>query len=93
MKSRFIKIVSFVLLACAAVMLPVVLAGEGNYPRIAQLGRQLDSLARENRKIRWELGELEKLIVKMRSDPQLIKKVARQEFGYVSPDEVIFIVE
>lgn len=93
MGARLLKAISFFILAYSLVTLPAIIFGEDHYPRIGRLHGQLERIRHENRKLDWRIRELKKEVYDLRSDPTLIKRVARQELGYVGEDEVVFIVD
>ncbi len=93
MNTKLFKIAAFILLSYAFISLPFIFLGEDNYPRIGHLEQQLEKMKLDNRKTGWQIKEMQKLITDLRSNPVFIKRVARQEFGYVSENEVIFIIE
>ena len=92
MKEKLLKIVSAVLLCIAATMLPFVIFGENGLPRVRKLTDQVDRIQEKNQAVHWEIMELNREILHFRENPQLIKQVAREELGYVTGDEVVFIV-
>jgi cell division protein FtsB len=93
MSSQLLKAASFILLAYSLITLPVVIFGDSQRPKIEQLEHQLEDIRTDSERIRWEIKEMKEQISRLRSDPHLIKRVARQEFGYVGKDELIFIVD
>ncbi len=92
MKERLIKIVAIALLCIAAVALPFVVFGENGLPLVHRLDSQVKRIQEKNRGVQWEIMELGREIQDFRDNPQLIKQVAREELGYVTSDEVVFIV-
>ena len=92
MSTKLLKIAAFILLSYAFISLPFIFFGDDNYPRIDHIEQQLDKLKLDNQKTRWQIKEMQKLVTDLRSNSVLIKRVARQEFGYISENEVIFII-
>ena len=92
MKEKLLKTVSIVLLCTAAVLLPFVIFGENGLPRVRKLERQLERIREKNSAVEWETQELSREIQHFRKNPELIKQVAREELGYVTSDEVVFII-
>jgi cell division protein FtsB len=93
MTSQLLKALGFIILAYSLITLPVIVFGEDCYPKIGALQKQLERLDHDNQKLRWGIREVKKQISDLRSDPGLIKRVAHQDFGYISSDEVMFIVD
>ena len=93
MTSQLLKALGFVLLAYSLITLPIIIFEEDYYPKIGELQKQLERLDHDNKKARWEIREIKKQISDLRNDPGLIKRVAHQEFGYISPEEVMFTVD
>jgi cell division protein FtsB len=81
-----------ILLGMAAILLPFVIFGENGLPRVDRLEQQVDRIRIKNRDVHWDIMELNREITHFRDNPQLIKQVAREELGYVTSDEVVFIV-
>lgn len=92
MKERLLKLVSVVLLCIAALVLPFVIFGENGLPRVRKLEEQVERIRERNRAVQWEIMELDREILEFRENPQLIRQVAREELGYVTSDEIVFIV-
>jgi cell division protein FtsB len=91
-KERLLKLVSVVLLCIAALVLPFVIFGENGLPRVRKLEEQVERIRERNRAVQWEIMELDREILEFRENPQLIRQVAREELGYVTSDEIVFIV-
>lgn len=92
MKDKLLKAVSVVLLGIAAILLPFVIFGDSGLPRVKRLEQQVERIREKNRAVEWETEELSREIQHFRKNPELIKQVAREELGYVTSDEVVFIV-
>jgi cell division protein FtsB len=92
MKEKLLKSVSIVLLAIAAILLPFVIFGDGGMPRVKRLQEQVERIREKNKAVEWETQELNREIQHFRRNPELVKQVAREELGYVTSDEIVFIV-
>jgi cell division protein FtsB len=75
----------------AVVLLTFALAvyGGNQVLRVAQLRRQLDSMEREIVTLRARADELARTVERLRTDPAAVEKLAREELGYVRPDETV----
>jgi cell division protein FtsB len=91
-KEKLLKTVSIVLLGIAAILLPFVIFGDDGLPRVRRLEQQVERIREKNRAVEWETQELGREIQHFRQNPELIKQVAREELGFVTSDEVVFIV-
>ncbi|HEU4370709.1 MAG TPA: septum formation initiator family protein [Methylomirabilota bacterium] len=80
------------LLGGAAVgLLVVALAvyGGNQVLRVTHLRRELETLERDIVTLRARAGELSRTVERLRNDPAYIEKLAREELGYVRPDETV----
>jgi len=91
-KEKLLKWISVVLLGLAAIMLPFVIFGENGLPRVRRLEDQVQRIREKNRAVEWEIRDLGLEIQHFRMHPEIVKQVAREELGYVTDDEVVFIV-
>jgi cell division protein FtsB len=89
--SRFARIaLPIVLLAAAAIGVPLKVLDSRGLERVRRLERDLEDLQEANRKIRRENEALTTEIRSFHSDPGYIERIARDELGMVGPDEVIY---
>jgi cell division protein FtsB len=75
----------------AVVLLTLGLAvyGGNQVLRVTHLKRQLDATEREIVALRARADELGRLVERLRHDPATMEKLAREELGYVRPDETV----
>ena len=75
----------------AAVLITLTLAvyGGNQVLRVSQLRRQLDSMEREIVSLRARADDLTRTVERLRTDPAMVEKLAREELGYVRPDETV----
>lgn len=66
--------------------------GEHGYLKLRSRQKELAQIEQEVRKLEQEKQQLEKRIQKLRSDPETIEQIAREEMKLVRPDEVIYTV-
>jgi cell division protein FtsB len=75
--------------AVALITLGLAVYGGNQVLRVTQLRRQLDAVERDIVTLRARADELTRTVDRLRNDPGLMEKLAREEFGYVRPDETI----
>jgi cell division protein FtsB len=73
----------------ALITLGLAVYGGNQVLRVTQLWRQLDAVERDIVTLRARADELTRTVDRLRNDPGLMEKLAREEFGYVRPDETI----
>ena len=75
----------------AIVVLTLALAvyGGNQVLRVTQLKRQLETMERDIVVLRARAEELSRTVERLRNDPALMEKLAREELGYVRPDETV----
>ncbi len=71
----------------ALVGLAIVGYGGQSLGRVWQMKREVDGLEREIAGLRAETERLSAAVAKLRSDPDSIERVAREELGLVKPGE------
>jgi cell division protein FtsB len=91
-REKLLKAVSIVLLSIAALLMPFVIFGENGLPRVRRLEEQLERIREKNRAVEWETREIQLEIEHFGKNPEIVKQVAREELGYVTSDEIVFIV-
>ena len=78
------------LLLFAIVFVPMrILEAEG-LPRYRALRHELQQTREKNASMRREVQELQQKVEHLRSDPQAIERIARDELGMLRSDEVVF---
>jgi len=89
--SRFIWVVlPVVLVVGTAIVVPMKLFDDQGFDRVERLRLDLKKLEEANRQIKRQNNALRKQITAFHSDPEYIEKVARDELGLITPDEVIY---
>jgi cell division protein FtsB len=75
----------------AVVVLTLGLAvyGGNQVLRVTQLRRQMDAMEQDIVVLRARAEELSRTVDRLRNDPAYMEKLAREELGYVRPDEMV----
>ena len=83
----------FCLLVFAIVAVPVRMLDEAGLPRYRQLRRELSELQAGNDQARRELRALRRKVEALRSDPNEVERIARDELGMLRQGEIIMQFE
>ena len=75
--------------ALAVAALAILGFGGQSLSRLWQMKHEVDGLEREIATLRAEADRLSASVARLRSDPQAIEQVAREELGFVKPGERI----
>jgi cell division protein FtsB len=75
--------------AVALLTLGLAVYGGNQVLRVTQLRRQLETMERDIVALRARAEELTRTVDRLRNDPAYMEKLAREEFGYVRPDETV----
>lgn len=78
------------LLGFLSLLAVVSLLGQGGLPRIWRMWQESRTLQREIQALEAENEELGRQIDRLRSDPAMIEKIAREELNMVRPDERVY---
>ena len=73
--------------AVSVLALALVAYGSSGLLRVWQMKREVEMLEREIVTLRGETEDLARSVDRLRSDPETIEKIAREEFGLVRPGE------
>jgi cell division protein FtsB len=78
------------LLLFAIVFVPLrILEAEG-LPRYRALRAELQQTRESNARLRREVIDLQRQVVRLRDDPEAIERIARDEIGMLRSDELVF---
>ncbi len=80
---------ALVLTALGAAALMTLTYGGQSLARGWQMKHEVESLEREIVSLRAETGRLTALVTRLRSDPDFIEQVAREDLGLVKPGEKV----
>jgi len=75
--------------AVALLSLGLAVYGGNQVLRVSHLRQQMETMERDIVTLRARAEELSRTVERLRHDPALIEKLAREEFGYVRPDETV----
>ena len=75
----------------AVVVLTLGLAvyGSNQVLRVTHMRREMETMERDIVTLRARADELSRAVERLRNDPAYIEKLAREELGYVRPDETV----
>jgi cell division protein FtsB len=80
-------------LAGALAWVPYRVYQADGYARHRQMRDQLDDLSRQNQGLRDRNQSLRREIRRLRTDPEAVGQVARDELGLVKPGEIVIQIE
>jgi cell division protein FtsB len=75
--------------ALAVLMLGLGVYGGNQVLRVTHLRREMEVVERDIVTLRARADELARTVERLRHDPAYIEKLAREELGYVRPDETV----
>ncbi len=75
--------------AVALLTLGLAVYGGNQVLRVSQLSRQMETMERDIVTLRARADELSRTVEHLRNDPAYIEKLAREDLGYVRPDETV----
>jgi cell division protein FtsB len=81
------------LLAALLVVVPVLVYRGDGYARYRKLSDDLEEIDRKNEALRLENRALKREVKHLRSDPEALTAVARDELGLVKPGEIVIQIE
>ncbi|MFN7132259.1 MAG: FtsB family cell division protein [Myxococcales bacterium] len=90
MSSRTLTLVAGLAAAALAVLSVSDARGLG---RVARLRKEVDSLEQKNRELEQANAALRREIEALSGDPRAVERAAREDLGYVKPNEVVFSFE
>lgn len=80
----------FGLLVFAVVCVPLRILSEDGLPRYRKLGDQLARVQTQNEQMRKLVARRSREVRALRTSPEAVEQIARDELGMVREDEVIF---
>ncbi|MCL5124983.1 MAG: septum formation initiator family protein, partial [Deltaproteobacteria bacterium] len=86
---RFFKTGCFIILIAVTIL---YLEEQGNIQK-RSLELKISDLKQENSQLEHDIESLGQKILKLRTDPKAVEKVAKRKLGMVGPDETIYIFE
>lgn len=80
----------FGLLVLSIVSVPLAILDEEGLPRYRALKDELAEVERVNGRLRRDVDDLRREVTALRTDPDAIERIARDELGMVREDEILF---
>ena len=80
----------FLLLALAIVAVPLRVFDEQGLSRYQELKRELSEIEALNERLQREVGDLDRDVRLLRTDPAAIERIARDELGMIREGEIVF---
>lgn len=80
----------FGLLVVAIIAVPLRILDDQGLPRYRELKAELTEVQEINAGLRREVEELAAEVEALRTDPEAIERIARDELGMVRDDEIVF---
>ena len=74
----------------AIVSVPLAILDEQGLPRYRALKAELSEVRRVNERMRRDVEDLQREVAALRTDPEAIERIARDELGMVRDDEILF---
>lgn len=90
MDMRSAWLLPFGLLAFVVVFVPLRILDDEGLPRYRVLRAELRRVQDENDRLRGDLWHLEREVTALRSDPESLERIARDELGMLGPGEILF---
>ena len=76
-------------LAVAVLTLSLAVYGGNQVLKVTHMRREMDAMERDIVTLRARAEELSRAVERLRHDPAYLEKLAREELGYVRPDETV----
>lgn len=88
--SSFGLFLPFALLVFAVVVVPLRILDDQGLPRYRALRAELHQVRQNNDRMRRQVRDLQRNVKLLRSDPEAIERIARDELGMVRDGELLF---
>jgi cell division protein FtsB len=73
----------------AMLTLGLAIYGGNQVLRVTHMRRDIEAMERDIVTLRARADELSRAVERLRNDPAYVEKLAREELGYVRPDETV----
>ena len=80
----------FGLLILSIVSVPLSILDDEGLPRYRALKDELSEIERVNERLGRDVEQLDREVQALRSDPEAIERIARDELGMIRADEILF---
>jgi cell division protein FtsB len=78
------------ILALAVVGAPILIFEPEGLPRMRKMTEEWNDVTTENAELRRDVTRLRGQVDQLRSDPQAVERIARNELGLVRANEIVF---
>jgi cell division protein FtsB len=92
LQERWHRLIIWGGLACFLLLGLLAVIGDRGFLELYAFTRHLGGLEAQIEALERENAQLRQQVVGLRSDPDQIEKVAREELGLARPDELVFII-
>ncbi len=86
----YVWLLPFSLLVLAIVAVPLLILDDAGLPRYRALQREVEEIDVQNAEIREEVYRLQRQVDALKTNPDAIERIARDELGMVRAGEIIF---
>lgn len=90
LSSSLAWLLPFALLVLAIVAVPLLVLDDQGLPRYRALKQELAEVENENERLKREVRDIAREVEALKSDPEAIEQIARDELGMVREGELIF---
>jgi cell division protein FtsB len=87
------RLTAAAVIAGALAYIPYRVYGSEGYVKYRKLTREQRDMAKKNRELAAENARLTRQIHRLKTDPEAIAAVARDELGMVAPDEIVIQID
>jgi len=88
--SAFAWMLPFGLLIVSIVSVPLAILDDEGLPRYRALKAERAEVERVNGRLRRDVEQLHREVEALRTDPETIERIARDELGMIRDDELLF---
>ena len=80
----------FLLLVATVVAVPLLILDEQGLPRYRALNSEVGDVRERNDELRRQIEQLQTEVIALKTDPNVIERIARDEMSMVCPGEIVF---
>lgn len=90
-RTRAVRLLPLGILLAAVVAVPVFSVSPSGLPRLQRLEKDRLVAETERSRLTGDIAHLRERAARLKSDPRAVESVARDRFGLVRPNEVVFV--